>query len=421
VFEDTIDEIDGHLITAAPNAYFNPRTNEYHIALDGIGQAYMYFAVHESVHDIAANSRLGYERLEELVLDTLREKGEVIDALVAVQKQLHPGQDEAYWREEVVANTVPVILTDKQTGIEFARRFANESEDTRNVFEKILDAIRDFLQRAYDVLRQEKSWRQMESVKSDMDALEAIRTAYFDALEETAGAEAGEGEARMSARLDPNFADKVNIDANYRKVARMDPVAELSGNEFAKGDIDLVTQVASFFEEKGGIAHNPMLGDIQLTRRGVKDDTEHGFGRNKAIAFAAVPDVIEKGEIIDFRHNWKGRGYDTVVVAAPIKIAGAEFMEGVVLLKDVNTDRFYLHEVLAKRKSADSPFKTGATPWSALPGGKSAPFIISILQKVFDYKTSIRKTGENDTPIPQKINSAGTSLKQVPALFKDKT
>jgi len=119
VFEDTIDEIDGHLIAAAPNAYFNPRTNEYHIALDGIGQAYMYFAVHESVHDIAANSRLGYERLEEIVFDTLRAQGEDIDALVAVQKKIHPVQDEAYWREEVVANTVPVILDDRQTGKEF--------------------------------------------------------------------------------------------------------------------------------------------------------------------------------------------------------------------------------------------------------------------------------------------------------------
>jgi hypothetical protein len=165
-FEDTIDEIDGHLIASAPNAYFNPRTNEYHIALDSIGQAYMYFAVHESIHDIAANTRLGYERLEEIVLDTLRAQGEDIAALVDVQKKIHPGQDEAYWREEVVANTVPAILTDRQAGKEFALRFANEDEATRNVFEKILDAIRAFLQKAYDVLRQEKSWRQMESIKS---------------------------------------------------------------------------------------------------------------------------------------------------------------------------------------------------------------------------------------------------------------
>jgi len=35
-------------------------------------------------------------------------------------------------------------------------------------------------------------------------------------------------------------------------------------------------------------------------------------------------------------------------------------------------------------------------------------------------KTSIRGNGENNVPVSQKINSARTSLKQVPALFKDR-
>jgi len=63
VFEDTITEVKGNKIKSGANAYYDPETNEYHIALDGIGLAYMYFAVHETVHDIAANNPLGYENL----------------------------------------------------------------------------------------------------------------------------------------------------------------------------------------------------------------------------------------------------------------------------------------------------------------------------------------------------------------------
>ena len=77
---------------SAGNAYFDPDTNEYHIALDSVGQAYMYFAVHESVHDVRANNAAGYARLEQIVFDALKEKGENIDALMDTQKALHPGQ-----------------------------------------------------------------------------------------------------------------------------------------------------------------------------------------------------------------------------------------------------------------------------------------------------------------------------------------
>lgn len=205
---DTIPVTDakGSVVKGAVNAYFDPATNEYYIALDGVGEAYSFFALHESIHDIAANNELGYASLEEIVFDVLKEQGADIDALMEAQKNLYPNESEAYWREEIVANTVPAILTDKATADMFIERIIGADADTRTVFERILDSILDFLQKAYDVLKGEKSWQQMELVKQNQDAIERIRDAYFAALEDLQGAEAeqGEGSGRKYS-INPDF------------------------------------------------------------------------------------------------------------------------------------------------------------------------------------------------------------------------
>ena len=96
---DSIDQTDGDgkvVRRSAANAQFDPETNTYRIAVDGIGEAYMYFAVHESVHDIRVNNAQGYARLENMVFDFLRANGQDVDGLVMHQRSLAPGEDMAY-------------------------------------------------------------------------------------------------------------------------------------------------------------------------------------------------------------------------------------------------------------------------------------------------------------------------------------
>lgn len=405
------------------NAYFDPRDNSYHIALDSTGQAYMFFALHESIHDIRANNALGYAQLEKVVMDSLKALGKDIDALKTVQKGLYPNESEAYWMEEIVANTVPAILTDPKTGIEFAKRMAGENEQARSAFLQLLDAIKAFLKKAYNILKKEKSWEQMDAIKSSLDVLAKIREAYFAAFDEMTPDEAGTGQdiKLSAARLNPDFSEKVDAEANFKAVVEMEPVAELTGNEFKKSDVGLIDQVAAFFDSVGNTAHNPLLGDVKLDRRGAKDDIHHGIGRKKAAAFAAVPAVIEKGEIIDVRYDWKNRSYDTVVIAAPITIAGDDFFAGVVLIKSETADRFYVHEVAAqKNDGADHSFWTGTPLSSSLPGEESTPSLISILQKLVNYKRDQTKNNDADTPKFSMKDSEGRELTPEQAeYFKD--
>ena len=185
----------------------------------------------------------------------------------------------------------------------------------------------------------------------------------------------------------PGDISQEETQTGIRAVADMEPVVSISGGEFAKGEVDLITQVTEFFNSMGNQVFNPQLGDIVLDRKGVKDDLGHGIGRKKAAAFAAVPEVLRQGRVIDFQKNWKGRNYDTAVVAAPVSIGGVPHLEGVVLTRGDETNRFYVHEVLTTENGA-APFKTGTSSKRGLPGG-DAPSVLSLLQQVKDVNAEM--------------------------------
>jgi hypothetical protein len=196
-----------------------------------------------------------------------------------------------------------------------------------------------------------------------------------------------------------NIASEVTPEAiarNKAEVAGMEPVAEMDGSEFPKGSTGLVDQVTEFFKSIGNRAVNPSIGQVTLDRRGAKSSLEHGMGRNKAIAFKAVPDVIRNGKIIDFQADWKGRGYDTVVIAAPVVIKGETFYEGAILIRENRGTSFYLHEVTAlENKDTNAPIKTG----SKAPSDAKVPSLISLLDEIRKVNT----TRESDAGIAPNV------------------
>lgn len=368
------------------NGYFDPQTGVVHVALDAVDNAYMYVGTHELVHYVKSYNADGYTQMEQTVMDALTASGEDVDALVKYQMDTF-GYDETTAREEVVANSVPAILTDEN----IVRQL---TQGDRTIAEKIMEFVRGLVQNLKSVaarLKGQQSWRQLESLNKDIDTLNGIYDSFRAALQDAAvSGKVGTGEAKNSPRLPADFGDTQDIEANYRAVSAMEPVAKLTGNEFAKGEKDLITQVDEYFNSIGGIVERPGLGTVHLERSGIKSDIGHGIGRNKAITFAAIPQVIREGQILDVAYNWKNRNYDTVVVAAPVEIKGKETgYVGAVLRKTVGEDDFYLHEVAFE---GAIPFKTGDPVSSDDPSG-DAPSVMSILRKIFDYKGESQNEG----------------------------
>lgn len=188
-----------------------------------------------------------------------------------------------------------------------------------------------------------------------------------------------------------NFSVTAKIRANIQTLQSMEPVAKLSGQEFPKSKEGLVTQVGEFFKSLGNKVNRQGFGEVKLLESGARSSMAHGIGRAKAIAFAAVPDVIKNGKQIDAQENWKGRGYDTVVFAAPIEIGGEASYMGVVVRKNPTDSNYYLHEVVdengniifIKKEDASASFKTGI--------GTNA----DTSEADASYKNSISQTKEN--------------------------
>lgn len=267
-------------------------------------------------------------------------------------------------------------------------------EETRQEGERELRGLS--LPTLYDRLRTQESTESRERYSAEEQELEGLSLPTLDEIGKVNTIQDNVRAAEDNSIRDEYFKGRIStetIEEDIQKVARMDPVAQISGTEFEKGEKKLITQVTEFFNDLGNRAYNPQLGSVMLDRKGAKSDLGHGMGRKKAASFAAVPDVLARGYVVDYQENWKGRGYDTAVVAAPVQIGDEECLMGIVLNRNSPKNRFYVHEVLTTEDEA-SPFKTGTREGD--PSG-NAPSVISILKKIQDVKKGTSDSERNAT------------------------
>ena len=171
------------------------------------------------------------------------------------------------------------------------------------------------------------------------------------------------------------------------------PVIILTGNEFSKKEgITLTQQVTEYYSSIGGIAVSPDYGEIILDKQSVEDDFAHGVGRIKAIAYAAVPDIIEKGIVILPLGNHKqGEKTLSAMLAAPLVIGLDEYI-GIVVIRQYasGNKKLYVHEVFLKRKLLDSssnPAHIPATNQGVITeSSNNEGDITKVLQKIISTK-----------------------------------
>ena len=146
-------------------------------------------------------------------------------------------------------------------------------------------------------------------------------------------------------------------------------VAVLSGDEFKRKEgMTLTEQVEQYFKEFNNSVESPFFGKVVLDRDGADDSLSHGMGRLKAIAYAGVPNVIKNSVIIDSDFNHKKKGYNSFVIAAPIKISKENYICEVVLKQNKKETKFYLHEVTEQKKFLDRAFVTNLAQQPAHQG-----------------------------------------------------
>lgn len=138
---------------------------------------------------------------------------------------------------------------------------------------------------------------------------------------------------------------------NIRDVAYMDSVYDVDGKKLNDSGQDPKRIFGEFFDSLGGIIHSDAFGDISLNKASINSDYGHGRTAAKIASIEAIPNVIQNGKII----NWfeKTQNVYRITVAAPIKIGKDMYYMGVMLLRDSNIQRLYLHDVVIEKEVSD--------------------------------------------------------------------
>ena len=194
--------------------------------------------------------------------------------------------------------------------------------------------------------------RQRGNGQADAQPTQEARPEAMEGIDTTAPANAAEGtqNAVPGVETAANKGETVQIVERLREsipgLNGTEPVSTVSSKAipFVEGRT-MAEKARKMFEAIKGVVSRPGFGDIDINGRSVKDDLSHGVGGAKAAVIPAIPEVLRRGQQIDFQQNWKGRPYDGYVFAAPVTMDG-ETAYVAAVVKRTSKNRFYLHEVI---------------------------------------------------------------------------
>lgn len=339
--------------------------------------------IHESLEFASVMSEKEYQKLMGVMLNYLVEKhgAEDIHALIeSYQRAYEQVEGEKSYEDaagELINDAVSGVFYDEagaKTFIDWVMKDAKlDVNEKKNVFKKIADLVKHIFEKIKKYIDDTPMTKAARlAAELDVEQKEKIQQMFMDAVDKAGEnykkldsnnkGEEKEKRGKYSVKVIPDTIQD-DITTNLKDVANMPTVSNVKETEFSKGKIKLVDQVAEFFDDIGNNVYNEMLGDVELSRKGVKDDISHGIGRAKAISFKAIPDIIKNGKIVNYSSNYKGKGHARVVIAAPIEIVGSQekicgkYIMAVVLRRENAKQRFYMHEV-ATIKRDELLFKT---------------------------------------------------------------
>lgn len=220
-----------------------------------------------------------------------------------------------------------------------------------------------------------------ETVRAETERNAPARRA--EAQQETTGPPEGQGavyieKSKSALESNPNSNAYV-LASSIPFLQNLEVVKHLTGEELNDASKPLDQQISDLFASVGNVAHREGFGEVELNRYGVDGIINHKPNRSKVLGVAAIKEVIEKGYIIKTNLNWKGRGYDSYMIAAPVGLGDATVYVAAVVNRDQGTNKFYLDEVVDQdgnyiniKNEAPGNTKTGVTVQDGVTRGPKA-------------------------------------------------
>ena len=322
----------------------------------------------------------------------------VIDGYAASGIELTPMQAESELIADFVGDT---LFTEDGTGLEGIMSDMN-AKQRKSFVQYIKDFfayIKDKLSRnktaTSDILKLEKMFNETLSAVEQKNTADENGVKYSIGFSEENNA----SETKQILLLINNSIEKISDEQVF------DVADDNSIENFSK-KTDYVMEV---FNEQGNIAHNSVIGDVELSKSGAKSTIMHGFGREKLAAIKAIKPVIENGEVISKFTNYNNTGVDRYIIAAKGVINGEKAIVGVVVKSypsKAGNSKFYLHE--AEIIKTGSPVMTA--PQLSVDTVSKSVSDITVPQKAQYVNTSISENTENSTEKLSDRDSIGEKL-----------
>lgn len=232
---------------------------------------------------------------------------------------------------------------------------------------------------------------------------DSIRNRYADSvvwMKAPNGANSNLSENDWIAVRTPDFKARYGDWERFTQFAFLDgnPVVALKGDEINPNE-KLTESVMRYFRNVIGktVFSNRAVSDIEIKEKSIKSSIAKGIFPEKKSTFAALGDVLERGIVVDFQKNWKGRGYDTAVIAAPVSVNEVPYVvAAVVELKGKN--KFYVHDVVAKERLGNALLTQHHPQADYLSASRAS--VVNVLYDIFKVNKNISLAlDENGEPI----------------------
>lgn len=337
---------------------------------------------HEVTHHMQRTAPAEYNVFVELAINAAEKisGAEKTDLINRYRQAYEDGNVETFSDQaainEITADFASGLVNDISLFNDLAR-------SNRNVAVRFIESVKEFLAKVKSTFSGDKAKADTASLDkygARVSELEAAVTQWEKMLSTTETAVASGNINTVGNSADGEANVFVKLKNSVPLLENMSSVKNLTGKEFAKSEKNIIEQVTDFFNSIGNKVKRIGFGEVLLNKQGAKDDLGHGIGRAKAVTFAAVPEVIKNGKQIDYQENWKGRGEDSYIFAAPVEIKGKRGYVAAVVLRDA-TNRFYLHEVVdgegnvfqIKNEGTSKSFKTASFDEIELIRDKDVP------------------------------------------------
>lgn len=192
-----------------------------------------------------------------------------------------------------------------------------------------------------------------------------LRGKQLDALQRTATLESVDAELRdkllAAWRANPELGkdtmpaaqvpSRVQDDAEAARILQGEPVAQLRVKDALRGKFaDIVAAVGKMFARHNYEASRADIGTVELDEQAASDSLGHRAGIYKRAAFAAVPQVVERGALVLHARHGEVNSY---YISAPVMMEAesgknTECIVTVLVHHDDNVQRMYFHSITTK-------------------------------------------------------------------------